>query len=133
MTRTEKAFWVVLAVTIWGIGAYIWLFYPFQKIERSVGRFRTRELAVKASIRRLSQEIRRRPGTQTYIIWFRLSEPDPMGGFGAAMYQRRFKQFGWAMDPTSGFEERWTSIDDFTIREIAATNGTFAALGKPAR
>ena len=131
MTRTAKAVWVGLVVAIWGIGVYFWLWYPFEKLERSAGRFATREAAVNASIQKLSLEMRRRPGTQKYTIWFRLAEADRDGAGGATIYERPHKLFGWAADPTSGWMDCWTNIDESTIHAVAETNGTFASLGKP--
>jgi hypothetical protein len=131
MTKKAKIAWIALAVAVWGIGVYFWVWYPFEEIERSVGKFDTREAAVKASIKRLSQELRRRPGTQRYIVWFRIAQRDPVGSRAATVYCRRFQQFGWAGDPTSGFDDSWDNIGDSTIHAIAATNGSFASLAKP--
>jgi hypothetical protein len=132
MSRTAKAVWVGLAVAIWGISVYFWLWYPFEEVDRSAGTFATRETAVKGSIHKLAQEMRRRPTTQKYTIWFHLAEPDRSGGGGATIYERRQATVGWVADPTSAWMDYWTNVDDATIHAVAATNGTFESLGKAA-
>lgn len=114
-----------------GIGLYLWFWYPFQEVDRSAGEFSSQKAATQASIRRLSAELRRRPGTETFTIWFHWVNRDETKGLRATVYNRPEKILGYSVEPTSGLTERWTNIDVATIHAIAATNGDFTSFGKP--
>jgi hypothetical protein len=102
------------------------------EVGRSIGTYSSRDGAVSASLKKLSQEIRRHPATENYRVYFDLSARDKHGAGGATFYDRKFKQIGFENDPGSGFVVYWTNVDDTAIHAAAATNGTFLSFGREA-
>lgn len=105
---------------------------PKRPVEVSVGTFPTWDAAVTASLKRLSQEIKRHPKAYRYTIYFSQRVRDRHGIGGSVLFVPSTKQIGFENDPGSGFVAYWTNVDSVAISSAADTNGTFLSFGREA-
>lgn len=104
-------------------------FFCSDKIIIFVGEFESMDVGSRASIQRLSEEIRRCPSAKTYrITWkWKLPSDGYERGWRAVIYKRQNETMGligYEYDPESGFSGEVYLVQDDAIHVVAQKAGT---------
>jgi hypothetical protein len=130
-TRTLVLIGTFIAILLVAAGVYlIWRLREDQRTahdrlmpyEREVWLydFPSEDTAVRASLERLSQELRQHTQELFKVRWsLAKSGPAPSG----TLYNRNSKDIGYAYDADSGVNRVWTNVDELTIHALAEKHG----------
>lgn len=98
-----------------------------------IGHFDSMDAGSRASIKRLSEEIRRCPEAKTYRVSWRVDLGPNERGWRAVMYHRQGKTsggVGYEFDPGSGFGRDIYLVDDDAVQKVAEGSGTLEDFAK---
>ena len=105
------------------------------EVSVSIGEFDSEEVGSRASIQRLSSEIRRCPGGKKFkISWtWKVAPGEQERGWRATMYERDdggAGRVGYEYDPDSGFRGDVYNVRDDAIHSVAGRAGTLEDVAK---
>ena len=99
----------------------------------SSGQFDSMDAGSRASIKRLSGEIRRCPEAKTYKVAWRVDLSPNERGWRAVKYEREDKTSGYVgyeFDPESGFGREYYLVGDDAVQKVAEGSGTLNDFAK---
>lgn len=117
--------WVVTCIfLIFSLIVSACTLYCSDEVDVSISGISTMEEGNRASIKKLSNEIRRCPSANKYRVFWKVTVNGQEVSRRAALYERNIG-VGYEDDPYSGFSSKVYPVDDSAIHAIAQKGGTF--------
>ncbi len=98
--------------------------YCPDEINVSIGSSPSLDVGNRASIKRLSDEVRRCPKAKEYSVFWKVEVNGREVVRRAALYKREYG-VGYEDDPGSGFSSKVYNVSDDAIHTVAQQDGTF--------
>ncbi len=127
--------WIILASSGFAIIITTWLSQCPGEVEINLGNFTSHDLGNRASIQRLSSEIRRCPEAHSYTVHWYVIASNKIVAARATIYLPSSKagdenMVGYETDVGSGLAYVVSIADDSPIHEVALKHGTFTDFKK---
>lgn len=125
MRKSTKCIIFILISIILGVTIFELSPIPFRA---DIGSFHSQAEGEKASIQRLSKEIRFRPWKSIFEIYWKCSGNEDCGSldYRSTIYDRQKKIIGYEVDVGSGYTKSWECKNDGEIHAVSLKNGSLS-------
>ena len=123
VNREEKPLVFVAALLLTAIGGCRILHPCGDQVFDDLGHFSSKESGLRASIKKLSQQIKECPNASKYVVGWKALAEDGVVQQRETAYDRRTRQLCYEMDPGSGCYGDVYVVDDAAVHAVAAKNG----------
>lgn len=128
MTRNSEATkWLYIGILLFPLLTISsCAFFCSNELDVFLGQFDSMDVGSRASIKRLSEEIRRCPEAKKYSVSWKVALGEQERGWRAVMYERQDKttgRVGYEYDPDSGFRGDVYIVGDDAVHSVAQGAG----------